>query len=439
MMLSFTTLDDLVREQERLRLQSLRHLEELRIRQDKYRSCLLSGHCLPSKANVSQQQQNVSHGAGTANTTSEHIVCCSERKMRVDDIDPHYRPASTVVRSSSSQGFDSLLNSSNASTVAQLSQSPSDVQKRINVNHSISAVLSDDLHSEKWPAFATQAARKKLISGRTFTERNFNNSPVGTHNGSKVFEPVSMSSKFTDSHGSKAHDLDTADYFASGDATSGNQNCNGTPQKSEQSLEGTPKSILRHRQIIDRNVRVESKFDHTPTTNARSRRHRRGLNFSYSDVDEAQLFGRKLKSVNFDVDSKKSKACSQSQAVDLTSQPSEAHDETQIKGLMSSSLAGDTLPSSTQSYYYAPNATDSAENSVDTRGSSAARTTAPEGLLLHAGNDRQNAQIVRELESRSKSYLFSSDHPSVSNASTDASRSQVLNAFFLVFHLRWCF
>jgi len=106
---------------------------------------------------------------------------------------------------------------------------------------------------------------------------------------------------------------------------------------------------------------------------------------------------------------------------------------------MSSSLAGDTLPSSTQSYYYAPNATDSAENSVDTRGSSAARTTAPEGLLLHAGNDRQNAQIVRELESRSKSYLFSSDHPSVSNASTDASRSQVLNAFFLVFHLRWCF
>jgi len=421
-MLKNSTFDDLILEQDRLRLQSLRNLENLRNRQDKYRSCRLSGHRLPDQSNVSSR-------AGSANTSfSEHRVFSGEGKTSVDGNQLCCKPVTTVSRSTFSDG---LLNSSSKSKAFQFSQLPTDSQKHIMVRHSTSAVLSDDLQSEKWSASATQAARKKLINGRVHSQRNVNNSSsVDTHNGSRLFELVSTSGKYADFNGSKSLDTDSAGYFASGDASTDQHNFSRTPQKLEQSsLEGTPKSILRHRQIIDRNVHVESKFDHTPTTNVCNRKHRRGLNFSYSDVDDAQLFGRKTKSVNFDVGSKKSTSASNSQAVQSSNQPSESQDEIQLKSLASSSLADDTMPSS-QRFFYAPDATDCSENSVDPRGSSTARNIASKGLLLQAGNDRQNAKIVRELENRSRSVLFSSDQP-IMNRSTTASQSQVLKNYVL--------
>ena len=228
-----------------------------------------------------------------------------------------------------------------------------------------------------------------------------------------------------DSDGGKVLELDTdsARYFSADNRDIGKPDCSVTPQKSDQSLEGTPKSILRHRQIIDRNVHVESKFDHTPT-NVRSHKHRRGLNFSYSDVDDAELFGRKTKSVNFDVDSRKSITEPIAEDINQSSLPNAS--SSKVMGLKSSSSVGaDTLPSS-QRFYYAPDATNSMETSVD---ASAVRKTASDGLLLQTGNDRQNARIVRELESRSHSDLFSSDQPLATNTSANAPQCQVLHIF----------
>jgi len=441
-MLSSSTLDDLIRQQENLRLQSTRHLEELRSRQDKYRRCRFSGHRLPN-------QWNVSRSTDTADASSNN------RKTLEDSNERHYQPVSTVIKSSSFQGVGSVPSGSNGSTVP-LSQHFADDWRHINACHSASTVLSDDLNSERWSVSAARDARKKLISGRRETEMNLNNSSsvnirngsrmldpaeriqtqtntnnsscVDIRNGSRVFHPVSsMSSTFMDSNGCKAPELDTASagYFSSDNGDIGKLDCSVTPQKSDQSLEGTPKSILRHRQIIDRNVYVESKFNHTPT-NVRSRKHRRGLNFSYSDVDDAELFGRKTKSVNFDVDLRKSTTESSAEDNNSSSLPNTSSS----KVVSLSSVADDTLPAS-QRFYYAPDATNSMETSVDTSESSAVRKTVSDGLLLQTGNDRQNAKIVQELESRSRSDLFSSDQPLPPNTSTNAQQSQVLHIVFL--------
>jgi len=396
-MSSSSTFDNIVREQENLRLKSLRYIEELRIRQDKYRNWRCSEH-LSSQPNASRLNGN----------------------------EVRYRTVSAVNKSFSSHGLESLWNTSNQSAAPQDFLPFDDSQKHINVSVSTSAVLSDDLCSEKLSTLATQDARKKLISGRaTQMSRNLNNS-----SSSRMFEPVFVVNRFLESDGSKAPELgrDTAaDYLSAGDASTGKLNCSGTPQKSDHSVEGTPKSILRHRQIIDKNVHVDSKFDHTSTTNVRNCKHRRGLNFSYSDVDDAQLFGRKTKSVNFDDDSHKSDA----HTADLSHQRTESQDETRVKSLISS-FAGDSLPTADQ-LYLANNATGSSENSVDAvaRGSSVARKVASGGLLLQTGNDRQNAKIVRELESRSHSELFSSDQPLRMNASSNALQTQVLRLYIV--------
>jgi len=422
-MLSSSTLDDLIRQQESLRLQSVRYLEELRIRQNTYRS----SHC--SKLRPSTNKSGIGWSAGSATAQlNEHVVHSS--KTLEDSHQRCYRPVSTVSKSSV-QEFGSIPTSTDVSTAPQFSQQSADDRTHINARPSASAILCDDLNSEKWSMSATRDARKKLISGRTQMQTNLNNfSSVDVCNGGRVLEPASS---FTARNGCKALELnaDTNGYFSSGDGDIGRLDYNVTPQKSEQSLEGTPKSILRHRQIIDKNVHVESKFDHTPT-DIRSRKHRRGLNFSYSDVDDAQLFGRRTKSVNFDVDSRKSTPQTNAEDINPSSRPTTS----QVTSLKSSSFAGDsnTLPSS-QRFYRTPSADDSIETSVpvDAAESSTARKAASDGLLLQTGNDRQNAKIVRELESRNRSGLFSTDQPVVTNAPSNASQSQVLHICSVVF------
>jgi len=403
----------LIREQERLRLESLRHLEQLRIRRDQYQICRVSQHRVPNQSHVNRE-------VCSANASSSELVFGSgEKKTLIYGDNLCYRPVSTTVKSSSSQWF-SALNNSNVSIAPRFVQPLVDGQR-----HSTSATLSDDVRNEKWSASATQAARKKLLSGRSEAHLNVNNSSsVDAYSGSRLLESGSISSTFADSNGnSKALGLETdsAGYFFSEDSDTDKVNNCVTPQKTELSLEGTPKSILRHRQIIDQNVHVESKFNHTPTANVHSRKHRRGLNFSYSDVDDAQLFGRKTKSVNFNVDSKKVTSKSNSQAADLNSQVSTSEEETKVKTSAALSSSDITLPSS-QRFYYAPNATDSSENSADARTGSTTVKVASDRLLLQTGNDRRNAKIVRELENRPQSGLFSSDQPL--DAST--SGSQVL-------------
>jgi len=422
-MLSSSTLDDLIRKQENLRLQSIRNLEELRSRQDRYRSCRFSERHLPNQCNVSLS-------GGPANASlGEHVVHSSAR-ITEDGNERRYRRVSTVSKSSSLQGFSSAPPSSDGFTSLRVLQHSADDQKHINARQSRS-VLSDDLNSEKWSTSATQAARMKLMSGRTLTNLN-NSSSVDIHNGSRVLEPATCTSgTFTDLNGCRALEFDTntVGYFSPADEK---LSCSLTPQKSEQSLEGTPKSVLRHRQIIDKNVHVESKFDHTPA-NVRSRKQRRALNFSYSDVDDAELFGRKTKSVNFDVDSKKSTVELNAEDTITSSQPAMSH----LGSLKPSSFVGSTLPAS-QRFYYAPDVSNSMETSVDASGSCVARPVVSDGLLLQTGNDRQNAKIVRELESRSQLGLFSTDQPLATSASTNASQSQVLCNYIPVHCFSFC-
>jgi len=418
-MLSLSALDDLIQEQENLRLQSIWHLDELRTRQDRYRRCRFTEHRVPNQSNVSRGVGELTNASNVHSSFGKTVENCNERP---------YRPVSTVSKSSSVEGLRCL---SADGSDGQYSQNSVDDRKYINARHSASAVLSDDLNSEKWSSSAARNARMKLTSGRMQMNLN-NSSSVNIDSGHSVLVPASGTS--VDSNGCRSLELDnsTAGYFSSAsDADIGKLISTLTPQKSEQSLDETPKSILRHRQIIDKNVRVESKFDHTPT-NVRSHRHRRGLNFSYSEVDDAELFGRRTKSVNFDVvDSKKSERESDAEN---TMADNHLH-MSQVRSLKSSSFAGNTLPASTR-FYDAPDASDLVEMSVNGSGACAASKLASGGLLLETGNDRQNAKIVRELESRSRSDLFSTDQPLVTSTSTSVSRSQVLCHFvFLILHV----
>ncbi|ELU09604.1 hypothetical protein CAPTEDRAFT_229371 [Capitella teleta] len=80
-----------------------------------------------------------------------------------------------------------------------------------------------------------------------------------------------------------------AAFDTSGASTEDFSQCTTPPRTKDTALSkaDTPKSILKHRKIIDDNVIVESKFVHTP--NAGKEKKKKGLNFSYSDVDDLDL------------------------------------------------------------------------------------------------------------------------------------------------------
>ena len=60
-----------------------------------------------------------------------------------------------------------------------------------------------------------------------------------------------------------------------------------TPDRPTRPQTETPRSILKHRKIIDDNVHVESKYKHTPTAQRTPQPRHNGLNYSYSNVDES--------------------------------------------------------------------------------------------------------------------------------------------------------
>lgn len=234
------------------------------------------------------------------------------------------------------------------------------------------------------------------------------------------------------------------------------------------SVEGTPKSILRHRKLIDDNVKVESKYEHTPTT-SRSRR-RRGLNFSYSDAIDSDSAILRSKSVNFsdsvessdrqehenrsNLDQCASKSKSSPEMSKTKSDPAEVKLRSLSRPTVSDvsknppqkfTLSNETRNVSKKPHYVS--ATDGSyieeceldenETRNDQRVGSRAekkgirvenegakdrevskyaehsccqtdkvKEVVKKNLLMHSGNDRKHASIVRDLESRPKSVIF---------------------------------
>lgn len=235
-----------------------------------------------------------------------------------------------------------------------------------------------------------------------------------------------------------------------------------SPPRQTSSAEGTPKSILRHRRIIDENVKVESKYEHTPTT-SRSRR-RRGLNFSYSDVIDSDSAVLRSKSVNFSDSvessdqqeqenkrpskSKSSPEKSKTKTVETTlrsHQLTQPVSDASKKPSQKLAMLNDARSHSKRPHYVSPTDgsyteerdLDKNETRNDQRIGSRAekkgirvenegakdrevskhleqsghqsdkvKEVVQKNLLLHSGNDRKHASIVRELESRPKSVVF---------------------------------
>lgn len=202
------------------------------------------------------------------------------------------------------------------------------------------------------------------------------------------------------------------------------------------SAEGTPKSILRHRKLIDDNVRVESKYVHTPTTSRT--RTRRNLNFSYSEINGSGITEPKSKSVNF-LDAlvpsngriKDNSSCNNKDSLNSKEAKSDATKKFYSKSLQGSKNHGTKL------HYAKPTdgsyteewdvmdsrrrgglekAADSVNGEVLDSDTSShvpqqachknkVKELVQKNLLLNSGNDRKNASIIRELENRPKSVF----------------------------------
>lgn len=143
-------------------------------------------------------------------------------------------------------------------------------------------------------------------------------------------------------------------------------------------LQGTPKSILKRRSIIDRNVHVESKYAHTPSHQSSSGKSR--LNFDYSDPFEVEDSFSDL-------------------GTSAMTNPSTASDLT--RSFKSTGLG--TSDSKGYSEYSHPEQLSSNHTIADLMEQNL--------LLKNSGNDRRNAAIVNELSARPKAYMFDSTTP----------------------------
>lgn len=139
----------------------------------------------------------------------------------------------------------------------------------------------------------------------------------------------------------------------------------------------TPKSILKGRQIIEDNVRVQSKYEHTP--NSKSSANRRSLNFEYSEMDDIDMLKKVIRN---------------QMEIDM------ALDESQRERR---NLTEDQM--SVDSYLQ------SMDSSLTSEQDASVATLVDRRLLTDTGNDRQHSAIIKELSKRPKSIVFDVNAP----------------------------
>ena len=134
----------------------------------------------------------------------------------------------------------------------------------------------------------------------------------------------------------------------------------------------TPKSILKRRKIVDDNIKVDSRYQHTPTYKACPRN--KHLNFSYSEVDDLEMAKARYFRESNEIES-----------------DSDVQD-----GILNGSYLEEreSKKKTRMSEQDLPKGVDSIEELLRER------------LLFDSGNDRKHAVVVEALKKRPKSILF---------------------------------
>lgn len=170
-------------------------------------------------------------------------------------------------------------------------------------------------------------------------------------------------------------------------------NLTSTPTKSLQADgQETPKSILKHRKIIEDNIHVKSEFNDTPLKPRKS--NGSGLNFSYSNVDDLELetlLPSYAKPKTDKINYFESKSSQSSKRTDTAAKKSPTYQKATNGSYLEDMPHNSSNSRSKSDFVEMP-----AENQ------SGLQTK----LLNDSGNDRPNAHIVRELNSRPKSFVF---------------------------------
>ena len=167
-----------------------------------------------------------------------------------------------------------------------------------------------------------------------------------------------------------------------------------TPNKSIADKNDTPRSILKRRKIIDDNIRVDSKFAHTPTF-GRSPKDNRGLNFSYSDYDDLNYQLQQMDIAGNVTDSQARGAHKYSDATDGSYieeylDTSVGDVENDLRDIKARKLDQNT-------------ASDSKKREAKAH---EVEALLRERLVKDPGNDRDKAKVVLDLSKRPKSAVF---------------------------------
>ena len=147
---------------------------------------------------------------------------------------------------------------------------------------------------------------------------------------------------------------------------SGNASFSGTVKSAGKAMSETPRSILKHRKIINDNVKVDLECAHTPIKLV-TPKSKHGLNYSYASTDDSMI-----------------------------SSKLPGHECNSLNG----SYVKECLGSGNSVTDKVVGGNDESLCELD--------KLIKERLLLDEGNDRTNASLVRDLSKRPKSYIFQS-------------------------------
>ncbi len=185
----------------------------------------------------------------------------------------------------------------------------------------------------------------------------------------------------------------------------GSHNTTSTPIKRPVTIQReTPRSILKRRQIIEDNVKVDSKYAPTPVT-GNTPKHKNGLNFSYSNVDDLYITDQ----------------CHSTGKARYSDATDGSYIEEYCDG-----YDGDSQGKAEAGMVTAEESANSKNETVAAVGTvHDLGDMMQEKLLLDSGNDRLNARAVLDLSQRPKSTIFSTD-PEIPTDTGNASTLSML-------------
>ena len=225
-----------------------------------------------------------------------------------------------------------------------------------------------------------------------------------------------------------------------------------TPKSESPNLtpQGTPKSILRRRKLIDDNIQVRSKYPHTPISHVTPKQGGvAGLNYSYSEVDDEDLANRLDESLHTGLNGSYTEEVEDQKKEPEPAVPNNTPDDSKVtepkprpqsKSATELTSKGTPKPSQIPTMKKTKPVKQPTKQLPSNKVFTKVRKEHEKQLnkidalinktrMKDSGNDRKNASVVRDLAQRPKAVLFDLEAPEPEDQSVYSTtmNSQSLN------------